>query len=107
MEAAYGSPRHEVGAVTEILKENGMLVLSRKKDGKIIIGDDIVITVVDIRGDKVRLGIDAPDDTPVHREEIYEQIRAGARVSDVQSNAYRPIKKPIDRTKLNGGESCP
>ncbi len=52
-----------------------MLVLSRHRDESIIIGDDIVITVVDIRGDKVRLGIDAPQDIPVHRREVYEAIQ--------------------------------
>ena len=52
-----------------------MLVLSRQRDESIIIGDNIVITVVDIRGDKVRLGIDAPKEIPVHREEVYEAIK--------------------------------
>lgn len=52
-----------------------MLVLSRQRDESIIIGDNIVITVVDIRGDKVRLGIEAPRDVPVHRQEIYEAIQ--------------------------------
>jgi carbon storage regulator len=52
-----------------------MLVLSRQRDESIIIGDDIVITVVDIRGDKVRLGIDAPKEVPVHRREVYEAIQ--------------------------------
>lgn len=52
-----------------------MLVLSRQRDESIIIGDDIVITVVDIRGDKVRLGIAAPTEIPVHRQEVYEAIR--------------------------------
>jgi carbon storage regulator len=57
-----------------------MLVLTRKADGRIMIGDDIVITVVSIRGDVVRLGIDAPADVPVHREEVYDAIRRdGAR----------------------------
>ena len=50
-----------------------MLVLSRHRDESIMIGDDIVITVVDVRGDKVRLGIDAPTDIPVHRQEVLEQ----------------------------------
>ena len=52
-----------------------MLVLSRHRDESIIIGDDIVITVVDVRGDKVRLGIDAPTSIPVHRQEVYEAIQ--------------------------------
>ena len=52
-----------------------MLVLSRHRDESIIIGEDIVVTVVDIRGDKVRLGIDAPCEIPVHRREVYEAIR--------------------------------
>ena len=52
-----------------------MLVLSRQRDESIIIGDNIVITVVDIRGDKVRLGIEAPKEVPVHRQEVYEAIQ--------------------------------
>ncbi len=52
-----------------------MLVLSRQRDETIIIGDNIEITVVDIRGDKVRLGINAPRDIQVHRKEVYEAIR--------------------------------
>ena len=51
-----------------------MLVLSRKKNEKIMIGDGIVLTIVEIRGDKVRLGIDAPDEVPVHRQEVYDAI---------------------------------
>src|SRR5271156_5563748 len=54
---------------------NTMLVLSRHRDESIIIGDDIVITVVDIRGDKVRLGIAAPIEISVHRQEVYEAIQ--------------------------------
>jgi carbon storage regulator len=52
-----------------------MLVLSRQKDETIIIGDDIEITVVDIRGDKVRLGVSAPKSISVHRKEVYDAIR--------------------------------
>jgi carbon storage regulator len=52
-----------------------MLVLSRQRDETIMIGDDIEITVVDIRGDKVRLGITAPNTIPVHRKEVYEAIQ--------------------------------
>ena len=55
--------------------DSTMLVLSRKKDERIIIGDSISIMIVDIRGDKVRLGIDAPRDVTVHRKEVYEAIQ--------------------------------
>ena len=51
-----------------------MLVMSRKKNESIVINNDVTITVVEIRGDKVRLGIVAPKDVPVHRQEIYEAI---------------------------------
>jgi carbon storage regulator len=51
-----------------------MLVLSRKKSETIVIGENIIVTVVDIRGDKVRLGIEAPRDIPVHRREVHEAI---------------------------------
>ncbi len=56
-----------------------MLVLSRQRDESIIIGDNIVLTVVDIRGDKVRLGIDAPKEVPVHRQEVYDAIQREAQ----------------------------
>lgn len=52
-----------------------MLVLSRKREESIVIGDDITITVVEVRGDKVRLGITAPLDVAVHRKEVYEAIK--------------------------------
>lgn len=52
----------------------GMLVLSRKKNESIVINDHIVITVVEVRGDKVRLGIEAPKEVPVHRREVLEAI---------------------------------
>jgi carbon storage regulator len=52
-----------------------MLVLSRQKDESIMIGDDVEITIVDVRGDKVRLGITAPKQIPVHRREVYEAIQ--------------------------------
>lgn len=52
-----------------------MLVLSRQRDESIMIGDDVEITIVDVRGDKVRLGITAPKSIPVHRREIYDAIQ--------------------------------
>lgn len=67
-----------------------MLVLSRQRDESIIIGDNIVITIVDIRGDKVRLGINAPTEIPVHREEVYEAIqreRAAQQAADADPAA--------------------
>jgi carbon storage regulator len=58
-----------------------MLVLSRQRDETIMIGDDIEITVVDIRGDKVRLGINAPSHIPVHRKEVYDAIQRENRAA--------------------------
>lgn len=55
--------------------ETAMLVLSRKRNESIVINNDITIVVVEIRGDKVRLGIEAPKEVPVHRNEVYEAIK--------------------------------
>ncbi len=63
-----------------------MLVLSRKKDESIIINDHIRITVVEIRGDKVRLGIDAPKDVTVHRREVYEAIQNQLRAREEETS---------------------
>jgi carbon storage regulator len=52
-----------------------MLVLGRKSQEKICIGDDIVITILDVRGGTIHIGIDAPKDMPVHREEVYDRIQ--------------------------------
>jgi carbon storage regulator len=57
------------------LQGKAMLVLSRKKDEKIIIGDNITVMVIEIRGDKVRLGIEAPKEITVHRQEVYDAIK--------------------------------
>lgn len=62
-----------------------MLVLSRQLDESIMIGDSIRITVVDIRGDKVRLGIEAPRDVAVHRHEVYAAIKNGEEKSESKS----------------------
>ena len=56
-----------------------MLILSRKKNETIVIAENIIVTVVDIRRDKVRLGIEAPRDIPVHRREVYEAIKRSQR----------------------------
>jgi carbon storage regulator len=82
-----------------------MLVLSRQRDEVIKIGDDIEITVVDIRGDKVRLGITAPKEVQVHRKEVYEAIRrenrAAAQVTpeDVASLKFVPKTGPREEKK--------
>jgi carbon storage regulator len=71
-----------------------MLVLSRHRDESIMIGDEIVVTIVDIRGDKVRLGINAPQDVPVHRQEVYEAIqRENRKASQVQPSETRDLGK--------------
>jgi carbon storage regulator len=64
-----------------------MLVLSRKKEESIIINDNIVVTVVEIRGDKVRLGFDAPKEVPIHRREVYEAIKRSEAENDVRPGA--------------------
>ncbi len=66
-----------------------MLVLSRHRDESIMIGDEIVVTIVDIRGDKVRLGINAPSSIPVHRQEVFEAIRREAHQGTVDSSAKK------------------
>jgi carbon storage regulator len=69
-----------------------MLVLSRQRDESIIIGDNIVVTIVDIRGDKVRLGINAPTEIPVHRQEIYEAIqRENRRAARIEPKDARDL----------------
>ena len=69
-----------------------MLVLSRQRDESIIIGDNVVVTIVDVRGDKVRLGIEAPIEIPVHRQEVYEAIQ--------RENRKAAEIKPEDAQKL-------
>ena len=59
-----------------------MLVLSRKKNEDILIGDNITIKVVDIKGDRVQLGISAPQDITVHRREVYEAIQMRTKTDE-------------------------
>lgn len=68
-----------------------MLVLSRKKNERIVIGENIVITVVEIRGDRVRLGIEAPQEVPIHRSEVHAAIKM--EQSD-KSDSQRPESVP-------------
>ena len=80
-----------------------MLVLSRQRDQTIIIGDNIEITVVDIRGEKVRLGISAPPHIPVHRKEVYDSIKQSGE--NGQGGSVRSLaKKPGNSQDQNGGK---
>ncbi len=84
-----------------------MLVLSRKRDEVIKIGDDIEITVVDIRGDKVRLGITAPKEVMVHRKEVYEDIkRENQAAAQVKADDVSPFGKP-DAAKPDAPRPAP
>jgi carbon storage regulator len=71
-----------------------MLVLSRQRDESIVIGDNVVITIVDIRGDKVRLGIEAPGEIPVHRQEVYEAIQRENRKPGALQSSIEGSKVP-------------
>ncbi len=81
-----------------------MLVLSRQRDESIMIGDDVEIIIVDVRGDKVRLGITAPKSIPVHRREIYDAIQREknekkeaeqqARAEKEDESQAQPSEKP-------------
>jgi carbon storage regulator len=73
-----------------------MLVLSRKKNESIVINNDITIVVVEIRGDKVRLGVEAPKEVPVHRREVYDAIRR---------NEMTPTEKAADADSNGAAES--
>ncbi len=73
-----------------------MLVLSRQRDESIMIGDDVEITIVDVRGDKVRLGITAPRHIPVHRREIYDAIqREKAEGKVFQKRSEKTVQKDL------------
>jgi carbon storage regulator len=90
-----------------------MLVLSRQRDESIMIGDDVEITIVDVRGDKVRLGITAPKHIPVHRREIYDAIqreKAQKAEAEVHANPENEVaEKPEEaaRRKSTKPEKAP
>lgn len=76
-----------------------MLVLSRQRDESIIIGDNVQVTIVDIRGDKVRLGIVAPPEIPVHRKEVYDAIqRENRKAAGVSTEDLAEINTPPRNT---------
>ena len=82
-----------------------MLVLSRQKEQTIMIGDDIEITVVDIRGDKVRLGINAPSEVPVHRKEVYDAIqRENKEAANVKLQDITNVAKDVGTSSADKNE---
>ena len=85
-----------------------MLVLSRYRDESIHIGNDVVVTIVDIRGDRVRIGVEAPSDVSVHRREVYEAIKNGGQKSDAHAkdersaasvSATAPLSQELNKRK--------
>ncbi len=78
-----------------------MLVLSRKKNESIVINDDITIVVVEIRGDKVRLGIEAPKEVPVHRREVFDAIHRNETPAGDKA-ASKPASKAADAAENVG-----
>jgi carbon storage regulator len=83
-----------------------MLVLSRKKDESIVINNDITIVVVEIRGDKVRLGVEAPKEVPVHRREVFDAIARGDDASpdaDSSSPSLSPAIGVADSSAATAG----
>lgn len=69
-----------------------MIIMSRRQDEQIVIGDNIVITVADIRGDKVRLAIESPLEVPVFREEVYRAIQSNRRAAEAQGSQSVPCE---------------
>ena len=65
-----------------------MLVLSRKKNESIVINNEITIVVVEIRGDKVRLGVEAPKEVPVHRREVYDAIKKAVDANNAELDSH-------------------
>ena len=82
-----------------------MLVLSRKKNESIVINNDITIVVVEIRGDKVRLGVEAPKEVPVHREEIYYRIKHEQEMRGGQSGSSSDSDDNVDDYADNFGNA--
>jgi len=77
-----------------------LLVLTRKKGEKIVIGDNIVLTVVDIKGDQIQLGIEAPRDIPVHREEVYKEIQEeNIKSRKTEKLSLESIQKLLEKNK--------
>ena len=79
-----------------------MLVLSRKKNESIVINDDITIVVVEIRGDKVRLGVEAPKEVPVHRREVFDAIQRNKSTTDKEESQSADVKNAHSDAETTG-----
>jgi carbon storage regulator len=83
-----------------------MLVLSRKKNESVVINNDITITVVEIRGDKVRLGIVSPHDVPVHRQEVYDAIHGRTEAFCEPDHIVRAPHRPMSYVDVPISQMC-
>ena len=77
-----------------------MLVLSRKKNESIVINDNIIVVVVDVRGDKVRLGVNAPSDVTVHRKEVYDAIQRQTSVHAFSVNTTDDLSAAVGSAEM-------
>jgi len=85
-----------------------MLVLSRKRDESIIIGDDIEVTVIDVRGDTVRIGVNAPKSVPIFRQEIYEAIqKENIAASKSMTEDLTQVAKALRKSKTKDPSKKP
>jgi len=78
-----------------------MLILSRKINEKIMIGDDISVSIIEIRGDQVRLGVDAPKTVKVYRQEVFDAIRAENRAAAESTVVFPELDLGVKREPLN------
>lgn len=94
-----------------------MLVLTRRSGESIVIGTDVVVTVLEVRGDQVRIGIDAPRSVQVHREEVFNQVVAENRAAvasapksqkllDKRVGQLRPAGQALPSKRAGGGEAA-
>ncbi len=82
-----------------------MLVLSRKPGESIVIGNDVVVTILDVKGDQIRVGVSAPREVQVHREEIYRQLEAQNAAAASSSARARQIVARFPRPPAAGGQA--
>ncbi|GHT93175.1 carbon storage regulator [Spirochaetia bacterium] len=77
-----------------------MLILSRKVDEKIMIGDDVSVTIIEVRGDQVRIGVDAPKNVKVFRKEVFDAIRAENKAAAESKPVFPELGIDVKREKL-------